>query len=128
MTNIDDLLSPIYKALREKKLRSKQAIFNLYLPLILEAKQIYSWAQIAEHINTNTDSELATSAYINMTDRAKKKKISVQKQVTNIPQIAKTNSNKTKNPLSSLSERTIRKDEYNPTPDRSRIYGDGNNE
>ncbi|EFB3806271.1 hypothetical protein ABCT68_004674 [Escherichia coli] len=82
MQNIDAFLSPLCEAIRNEKLKSKQAAFNLYLQEILEAKETYTWEQICTYINQNTDSTLAVRAYRNMVERAKKKRLSQEK--TNI--------------------------------------------
>lgn len=72
MTTLEELLSPLCEAIREKKQKSKQAAFNNFLPKILEAKKFYSWDQISLYINNETDSKLAVRAYKNMVVRAKK--------------------------------------------------------
>lgn len=72
MTTLEELLSPLCEAIREKKQKSKQAAFNNFLPKILEAKRFYSWEQISLYINNETDSSLAVRAYKNMVLRAKK--------------------------------------------------------
>ncbi|MGI5689694.1 hypothetical protein ACRYKG_24580 [Escherichia coli] len=74
MKKIESLLSPICEAINETKSKSKQAVFNMYLQNILEAKKYYTWEQIADYINNNTKTELAQKTYINMTERAKKDK------------------------------------------------------
>ena len=73
MKKIESLLSPICEAINETKSKSKQAVFNMYLQNILEAKKYYTWEQIADYINNNTKAELAQKTYINMTERAKKR-------------------------------------------------------
>ncbi|MEL8223863.1 zinc transporter [Escherichia coli] len=73
MKKIESLLSPICEAINETKSKSKQAVFNMYLQNILEAKKYYTWEQIADYINNNTKTELAQRTYINMTERAKKR-------------------------------------------------------
>ncbi|ENB8499911.1 zinc transporter, partial [Escherichia albertii] len=73
MKKIDSLLSPICEAIKETNSKSKQAVFNMYLSNILEAKSYYTWEQITDYINNNTKTELAQKTYINMTDRAKKR-------------------------------------------------------
>lgn len=73
MTTLEELLSPLCEAIREKKQKSKQAAFNNFLAKILEAKRFYSWEQISLYINSETDSSLAVRAYKNMVLRAKKK-------------------------------------------------------
>lgn len=42
MQSIDAFLSPLCEAIRNEKLKSKQAAFNLYLQEILEAKKTYT--------------------------------------------------------------------------------------
>ncbi|EGY9047104.1 hypothetical protein H9J88_004445 [Escherichia coli] len=79
MQSIDSFLSPLCEAIRNEKLKSKQAAFNLYLQEILEAKKTYTWEQICTYINQNTDSTLAVRAYRNMVERAKKKRLSQEK-------------------------------------------------
>lgn len=79
MQNIDAFLSLLCEAIRNEKLKSKQAAFNLYLQEILEAKETYTWEQICTYINQNTDSTLAVRAYRNMVERAKKKRLSQEK-------------------------------------------------
>ncbi|MDN5183701.1 zinc transporter [Escherichia coli] len=74
MKKIESLLSPICEAINETKSKSKQAVFNMYLQNILEAKKYYTWEQIADYINNNTKTELAQKTYINMTERLKKDK------------------------------------------------------
>ncbi|HDD9007794.1 TPA: zinc transporter, partial [Escherichia coli] len=73
MKKIDSLLSPICEAIKETNSKSKQAVFNMYLSNILEAKSYYTWEQITDYINNNTKTELAKKTYINMTERAKKR-------------------------------------------------------
>ncbi|EIH0917949.1 zinc transporter, partial [Escherichia coli] len=73
MKKIDSLLSPICEAIKETNSKSKQAVFNMYLSNILEAKNYYTWEQITDYINNNTKTELAQKTYINMTERAKKR-------------------------------------------------------
>ncbi|STK10703.1 Uncharacterised protein [Escherichia coli] len=84
MQSIDAFLSPLCEAIRNEKLKSKQAAFNLYLQEILEAKKTYTWEQICTYINQNTDSTLAVRAYRNMVERAKKKRLSQEKKITNL--------------------------------------------
>ncbi|EGZ0822440.1 hypothetical protein F0287_005258, partial [Escherichia coli] len=79
MQSIDSFLSALCEAIRNEKLKSKQAAFNLYLQEILEAKKTYTWEQICTYINQNTDSTLAVRAYRNMVERAKKKRLSQEK-------------------------------------------------
>ena len=74
MKKIDSLLSPICEAIKETNSKSKQAVFNMYLSNILEAKSYYTWEQITDYINNKTKTELAQKTYINMTERAKKRK------------------------------------------------------
>lgn len=162
MTKIDDFLLPLCSEIKAKKLKSKQAAFNLYLSSILEAKRFYRWDQIAEYINTQTDSSVATRAYKCMVERAKKKgviknlvanevvqnkketkgnafssitKVDNQKKQTiehnNNPDLeqlleeikAMKEPTPPKNPLAGLSK-NVRAGDYNPTPDKKRIYGD----
>lgn len=85
MMTIEDLLSPLCDAIRDKKHKSKQATFNLYLPDLLQAKEIYSWKQISEYINTHTNSNIALLAYRNMVARAKKKVEGQQRQNSDHP-------------------------------------------
>ena len=73
MKKIDSLLSPICEAIKETNSKSKQAVFNMYLSNILEAKSYYTWEQITYYINNKTKTELAQKTYINMTERAKKR-------------------------------------------------------
>ncbi|WP_158782802.1 hypothetical protein [Pantoea sp. BAV 3049] len=72
MTTLEEILSPLCEAIRDKKQKSKQAAFNSFLPEILKAKKFYSWDQISIYINNETDSSLAVRAYKNMVLRAKK--------------------------------------------------------
>ncbi|EGA1641770.1 zinc transporter, partial [Shigella flexneri] len=51
MKKIDSLLSPICEAIKETNSKSKQAVFNMYLSNILEAKSYYTWEQITDYIN-----------------------------------------------------------------------------
>ena len=73
MKKIDSLLSPICETIKETNSKSKQAVFNMYLSNILEAKSYYTWEQITDYINNNTKTELAKKTYMNMTERAKKR-------------------------------------------------------
>lgn len=66
-------LDNICKAINERSLKSKQAVFYRYYDDICLAKKLYSWEQITKYINENTDSELAMRAYKNMVQRAKNK-------------------------------------------------------
>ncbi|EFW4633260.1 zinc transporter, partial [Shigella sonnei] len=59
MKKIDSLLSPICEAIKETNSKSKQAVFNMYLSNILEAKSYYTWEQITDYINNKTKTELA---------------------------------------------------------------------
>ncbi|SPW93560.1 Uncharacterised protein [Escherichia coli] len=80
MKKIDSLLSPICEAIKETNSKSKQAVFNMYLSNILEAKSYYTWEQITDYINNKTKTELAQKTYINMTERAKKGKNALGKK------------------------------------------------
>ena len=73
MSTLENLLSPLCMAIREKTYKSKQAAFNVYLDQILMSKEHYSWVQIADYINTSTNNNVDSISYKNMTDRAKKK-------------------------------------------------------
>lgn len=73
MKNLDDLLESLCEAIRDKKLKSKQAAFNLFLSEIAEAKNSYTLEQICDCINRNAGLSLSNDTYRTMIDRAKRK-------------------------------------------------------
>lgn len=66
-------IEALCQALREKKLKSKQAAFNYYYADFCTAKDLYGWEKVAKFINHETNDSLAVSAYKSMWKRAKKK-------------------------------------------------------
>lgn len=66
-------IDALCQALREKKLKSKQAAFNYYYADFCAAKDLYGWEKVAKFINHETSDSLAVSAYKSMWKRAKKK-------------------------------------------------------
>ncbi|EFI4715971.1 hypothetical protein JJL91_002588 [Salmonella enterica] len=88
MTTLEEILSPLCEAIRDKKQKSKQAAFNSFLPEILKAKEFYSWDQISLYLNNETDASLAVRAYKNMVLRAKKKLSQPESQNVNKGRIA----------------------------------------
>lgn len=115
MKNIETLLSPLCEVIRDGKLKSKQAAFNLFLYEILEVKKSHTWEQICEYINQNTGSALAVRAYRNMTERAKKKNsLSINKNGD--IQGQKTKKESVQKPVKGFfSQREEKKKEYDPT-------------
>lgn len=81
MKDLDELLGSLCVAIKDKKLKSKQAAFNLFLSEIGEAKSSYTLEQICECINRNTGLSLSNDTYRTMIDRAKRKQ-SIQKRET----------------------------------------------
>lgn len=78
MKDLDDLLGSLCVAIKDKKLKSKQAAFNLFLSEIGDAKSLYTLEQICECLNRNTGLSLSNDTYRTMIDRAKRKQ-SIQK-------------------------------------------------
>lgn len=74
MSTLENLLSPLCVAIRDKVYKSKQAAFDNYIDSILTAKESYSWEQISEFINLYTDSNIAPMSYRHMLTRAKNKR------------------------------------------------------
>ncbi|EIO1438401.1 hypothetical protein LOV73_004649 [Salmonella enterica] len=123
MNTLENLLSPLCVAIREKTYKSKQAAFNVYLDNVMIAKELYSWVQIADYLNANTNSDVGFMSYKQIIARSKRNKIKNEKGVVIKEKTALSKiSTDPINPLKKLSKNTS--DEYNPTPDKSRIYGD----
>jgi len=66
-------LDALCKTLKEGRLKSKQAAFNLHYDELCKAIGIYGWGNIANFINSCTEKNLTVKTYKNMLDRAKKK-------------------------------------------------------
>ncbi|EHW5332153.1 hypothetical protein K2990_004735 [Escherichia coli] len=66
-------LDALCKTLKEGRLKSKQAAFNLHYDDLCRAIGIYGWGNIANFINSCTEENLTVKTYKNMLDRAKKK-------------------------------------------------------
>ncbi|UCQ29629.1 hypothetical protein DCF83_18085 (plasmid) [Edwardsiella tarda] len=74
MKNLDELLSSLCEAIRDKKLKSKQAAFNAFLEEINKAKELYTLEKISRFINENAELNLSMDTYRTMIDRAKRKR------------------------------------------------------
>lgn len=74
MYTLENFLSPLCMAIRHKAYKSKQAAFDAYIDSILIAKENYSWDQIADYLNTNTNSNIGSMSYRHMLTRAKSKR------------------------------------------------------
>lgn len=74
MSMLENLLSPLCMAIRDKTYKSKQAAFDANIDSILNAKENYSWDQIAGYLNANTNSNIGSMSYRHMLTRAKNKR------------------------------------------------------
>ncbi|MBW3779599.1 hypothetical protein GL272_22265 [Aeromonas veronii] len=66
-------LEELCQTLKEGRLKSKQAAFNLHYDALSKAIGIYGWGHIASFINSYTEENLSMKTYKNMLARAKKK-------------------------------------------------------
>lgn len=66
-------LDALCETLKEGRLKSKQAAFNLHYDELCKAISIYGWGNIADLINNCTKENLTIKTYKNMFERAKKK-------------------------------------------------------
>lgn len=66
-------LEELCQTLKEGRLKSKQAAFNLHYDDLCKAVGIYGWGNIVSFINSYTEENLSMKTYKNMLDRAKKK-------------------------------------------------------
>ncbi|HGJ5865851.1 zinc transporter [Arsenophonus nasoniae] len=71
MSTLEDILLPLCTAIKNETYKSKQVAFNIYLNSIITAKKNYSWDQIADYINTHTNSNITKKTYKTMLIRAK---------------------------------------------------------
>lgn len=111
MFTLENLLSPLCMAIREKTYKSKQAAFNVYLDQILMAKEHYSWVQIADYLNTSTNTNVDSISYKNMTDRAKKKCKNIKNKKDPVtPEKEKSDTDTTGKFFTSREEITVKHD------------------
>lgn len=82
MYTLENLLSPLCMAIRDKTYKSKQAAFDAHLDSIQTAKENHSWKQIADHLNANTNSNVGSMSYRNMLTRSKNKRNKTQSRNT----------------------------------------------
>jgi hypothetical protein len=125
-------LEGLCRALKEGGFKSNQAAFNYYYDDFCKAKEILGWEKVIRFINNEVGKNLTINTYKSMFERAKKKRSikktptilngqTVDKSTQDKKQIEKT---KPTNALHALSQKNEPGVDYNPTPDRSKIYGD----
>ncbi|EIT9024828.1 hypothetical protein L3T44_004226 [Escherichia coli] len=113
--DIESLLSPLIKDIMQDKFSTKQKAFQQHISSIEKSIDMFGWNKTTEHLNRQMNKNLSVNTYKTMVYRSKKKPAANSKEKTVI-------SNITKNPLNALSK--PKSTDYNPTPDKSRIYGD----
>lgn len=129
--DIELLLSPLIGDMINNKFSTKQKAFEQHINSIDKSIDLFGWNKTINHINEMMGSNLSINTYKTMVYRIKKKntaeaKANSNKNIVNSA-IQKTKDGIVKNPLSKLSGTSKSQlTEYNPTPDKSRIYGDDN--
>lgn len=113
--DIESLLSPLIRDILQDKFSTKQKAFQQHIPALEKSIDMFGWNKTTEHLNKQMNKNLSVNTYKTMVYRSKKKPATNAKEKAVI-------SNITKNPLNALSK--SKSTDYNPTPDKSRIYGD----
>ncbi|MDR5614933.1 hypothetical protein [Arsenophonus sp.] len=117
--DIETLLSPLIEDIKNEKFSTKQKTYKQHIKAIITSIDLFGWKKFVEYMNKKMGDDLSLNTYKTMVYRCKKtkKEIDIVQQATSIKE------NKTNNPLFSLSKKE-KNTEYNPTPNKSRIYGD----
>lgn len=68
---LEDLLKELCEAIRDGKLKSKQACFDYFVKDLIEAKKFHSWQSITTFLNQETHDSLSIDTYRFMFKKAK---------------------------------------------------------
>lgn len=113
--DIENLLMPLVNDVMEDKYATKQRAFLHHIRAVKSCIDLFGWKKTVNFLNEKMNTQLSINTYKTMVYRSQKK--TAKKTHEN------SNSNKNfNNPLNKLSQQ--KSSEYNPTPDKSRIYGD----
>lgn len=113
--DMEQLLIPLVKDVMDDKFATKQRAFQQHIRAVESCIDMFGWKKTVDFLNEKMNTHLSINTYKTMVYRSKKKK----DKKTNEKSVSNKNIN---NPLSNLSKN--KPFDYNPIPDKSRIYGD----